>query len=69
VEIRTTAKADGVCNIVNDTMQDQQQKNRNDDEIQHDNEAPHVCVDVMYSTEYNKCHGRQRWQVKKSNNG
>ena len=32
-------------------MQDQQQQNRNDDEVQHDNEAPHLHVDAMYSTE------------------
>ncbi len=66
----TTVKPNGVCNIVNDTMQDQQQKNRNDDEIYRDNEAPHVHVDAMYSTEYNKtCCGSQRWQARKSNNG
>jgi hypothetical protein len=48
----TTVNPDGVCNIVSDTVQDQQQQNnRNDDEKQHDNEAPHVHVDAMYSTE------------------
>jgi hypothetical protein len=49
----TTVKPDGVCNIVIYTMQDQQQENRNDDEIQiqHDNEAAQVHVDAMYTTE------------------
>jgi hypothetical protein len=47
----TTVKPDGVCNIVINTMQGQQQQNRNDDEIQHDYEAPHAHVDAMYSTE------------------
>ncbi len=51
-KIMTTVNPDGVCNIVSDTVQDQQQQNnRNDDEKQHDNEAPHVHVDAMYSTE------------------
>ena len=38
----TTVKPNGVCQIVINTMQDQQQQNSIDDEIQHDNEAPHV---------------------------
>ena len=46
----TTVKPNGACNIDINTMQDQQQQNRNEDEIQHDNEAPHVHVDAMYST-------------------
>ena len=54
----TTVKPDGVFNIVNDTMQNQQQKNSNDDEIQHDNNVvPHVHVDAIFCTEYDKCHG------------
>ncbi len=50
-KVMTTVKPDGVCNIVINTMQGQQQQNRNDDEIQHDYEAPHVHDDAMYSTE------------------
>ena len=69
----TTAKLDSGCNAVNavnaDSMQVQEHESRIDDEVQHDNAKPHVHVDAMYSTEYNKCHGRQRWQALKSNNG
>ena len=50
-KIMTTVNPDGVCNIVSNTIQDQQQHNRNDDEVQHENKAPHVHVDAMYSTE------------------
>jgi hypothetical protein len=49
--MRTTVKPDGVTLSLTQ-MQDQQQQNRNDDELLHDNEAPQVVhVDVMHSTE------------------
>jgi hypothetical protein len=44
-------------------------ENSTDNEIEHDNEVPHVHVDAMYSTEYNKGRGIQRWQVLKPYNG
>jgi hypothetical protein len=39
-------------------MQVRQQKNNNDDEIQHGNATHHVHVGAMYTTEYDKCCGR-----------
>ncbi len=57
-ENMTTVKPDGACNVVNDTMQVQQQKNNNDDEIQHGDATPYLHFGALYTTEYDKCCGR-----------
>ena len=57
-EKMTTVKPDGACNVFNDTMQVRQQKNNNNDEIQHGNATPHLHLGALYTTEYDKCCGR-----------
>jgi hypothetical protein len=57
-EKMTTVKPDGACNGFNDTMQVQQQKNYNNDEIQHGNVTPHLHLGALYTTQYDKCCGR-----------
>jgi hypothetical protein len=57
-EKMTTVKPDGACNVFNDTMQVRQQKNNNNDEIQHGNATPHLRLGALYTTVYDKCCGR-----------
>ncbi len=57
-EKMTTVKPDGACNVFNDTRQVRQQKNNNNDEIQHGNATPQLHLGALYTTVYDKCCGR-----------
>ncbi len=57
-EKMTTVKPDGACNVFNDTMQMRQQKDNNNDEIQHGNVTSQLLLGALYTTVYDKCCGR-----------